>query len=118
MTEQECAKVLAKIQLVDNRQVDRLTLAEWFDIVGHLDFQAAIAAVRVHRQTSTEYLQPGHIVRIVEGFAAVRERERTQRMLEDTRVARARGVPMPADYREQVKRGLDRKSIHGVSDDS
>lgn len=118
MTEAECAKVLAKIQLIDNRQVDRLNLAEWFDSIGHLDFQAAIAAVRVHRQTSTDYLQPGHIVRIVEGFAAVRERDRTRRMIEATRAARARGVPMPADYREQVKRGLERDSIHSVSDDS
>lgn len=107
MTEAECAKVLAKIQLVDNRQVDRLTLAEWFDIIGHLDFQACVAAVRVHRQTSTEYLQPAHIANIVRVFESASAKADTQRMLEETRSARSRGVSMPADYRDMVKRGLD-----------
>lgn len=62
MTIEEVAKVLAKIQLVDNREISKLVVLEWFDLIGHLDFDAAIEAVRVHRQTSTEYLQPAHIV--------------------------------------------------------
>jgi len=55
--------VLAKIQLGDNRQVDQLTLEEWFDTIGHLDFAAAVAGVRLHRQESTEYLMPAHVIR-------------------------------------------------------
>jgi len=55
--------VLAKIQLGDNRQVDQLTLEEWFDTIGHLDFPAAVAGVRLHRQESTEYLMPAHVIR-------------------------------------------------------
>ena len=65
MTRQECAKVLAKIQLGDNRQVDKLTLEEWFDTIGHLPFAPAIEAVRMHRQESTDYLQPAHVIRNV-----------------------------------------------------
>ena len=63
MNKPECAKVLAKIQLGDNRQVDKLTLDEWFDTIGHLEFTDAIAAVRLHRQESTDYLMPAHIIR-------------------------------------------------------
>lgn len=63
MTKSECAKVLAKIQLGDNRQVDQLTLEEWFDTIGHLDFESAVAGVRMHRQESTDYLMPAHVIR-------------------------------------------------------
>jgi hypothetical protein len=61
----ECAKVLAKIQLGDNRQVDQLTLEEWFDTIGHLRFEDAVGAVRLHRQESTDYLMPAHVIRNV-----------------------------------------------------
>ena len=65
MNKQECAKVLAKIQLGDNRQADKLTLEEWFDTIGHLPFGPAIEAVRLHRQESTDYLMPAHVIRNV-----------------------------------------------------
>lgn len=61
----ECAKVLAKIQLGDNRQADKATLAEWFDSIKTLRFEDAVEAVTIHRQESTEYLQPAHIHRNV-----------------------------------------------------
>jgi hypothetical protein len=59
---QECAKVLAKIQLGDNRQVDQLVLDEWFDTIGHLRFEDAIGAVRLHRQESSAWLMPAHVI--------------------------------------------------------
>lgn len=62
MNVHEVAQVVTKIQLGDNRQVDRLVLAEWEDAIGHLPFQDAIEAVRLHRQESTDYLQPAHVV--------------------------------------------------------
>lgn len=63
MTIDECKQVLTKIQLGDNRQVDRLVILEWFDNIGQLDYQDAIAAVRAHRQTAPDtYLMPGHII--------------------------------------------------------
>lgn len=63
MNKSECAKVLAKIQLGDNRQVDALTLEEWFDTIGHLGFDDAIAGVRLHRQESSDWLMPFHVIR-------------------------------------------------------
>ena len=66
MTLDECKSVLTKIQLGDNRQVDRLVILEWFDNIGQLDYQDAIDAVRVHRQTAPDtYLNPGHIIQQV-----------------------------------------------------
>ncbi|WP_087136463.1 hypothetical protein [Mycetocola reblochoni] len=65
MTLEECARVLAKIQLGDNRQVDKLVLAEWHDTIGHLGYSDAIAAVKTHRQESTDYLLPAHLIRNV-----------------------------------------------------
>jgi hypothetical protein len=68
----ECAKVLAKIQLGDNRQADKATLAEWFDSIKSLRFEDAVEAVTMHRQESTEYLQPAHIHRNVRRIVADR----------------------------------------------
>ena len=66
MTLDECKQVLTKIQLGDNRQVDRLVILEWFDNIGQLDYHEAIAAVRAHRQNEPDkYLSPGHIIQQV-----------------------------------------------------
>ena len=62
MSIDELKKVLAKIQLGDNRQVDSLTLREWFDTIGHLDFQDTITAITMFRRESTDYLMPAHLV--------------------------------------------------------
>jgi hypothetical protein len=62
MNRDQVARVLAKIQLGDNRSADALTLREWEDSIGHLDFTDAIAAVTMHRQESTDYLQPAHVI--------------------------------------------------------
>jgi hypothetical protein len=64
MTVDECKQVVAKIQLGDNRQVDRLVILEWFETVGFLQFEDARTAVTLHRQESTDYLQPAHIIRL------------------------------------------------------
>ncbi|MEC5149184.1 hypothetical protein [Cryobacterium sp. GrIS_2_6] len=63
MTLDECKQVVAKVQLGDNRQVDRLVIMEWFDTIGHLNAADAIAAVKMHRQESTDYLQMAHVIR-------------------------------------------------------
>ena len=60
----ECKAVVAKIQLGDNRQVDRLVILEWFDTIGHLIADDAMKAVTLHRQESTDYLQPAHVIRL------------------------------------------------------
>jgi hypothetical protein len=78
VTNEEVAKVLARIQLGDNRQVDRATLAAWIDEIGDLDFRDAVEAVRLHRQESPHYLMAAHVranVRVIQ-----RQRERAERV--------------------------------------
>lgn len=73
MNIQQTAAVLTKIQLIDNRQVDTLTLNEWHDAIGHLDYEDALEAVRMHRRESTAWLLPAHVtagVRVVRAARA------------------------------------------------
>lgn len=75
MTTDELAKLLARITVLDNRQVDRLTLEAWTPIVGELDYQDALDAVNEHFRTSDRYLLPVHIVT---GAAAAKRRRLTR----------------------------------------
>lgn len=65
MNKLEMARLLAKIQLGDRRQVTELVIADWMETVGHLNYQDAYQAVVNHRQNSTEYLMPAHITQQV-----------------------------------------------------
>lgn len=62
MQESETAKILAKAALIDNRHIDRETIAAWHEIIGHLDFMTALGSLTIHRRTSSEYLMPAHII--------------------------------------------------------
>lgn len=59
----ELKQVVAKVQLGDNRQVDRLVLEYWFELIGHLDIRDAFEGVNAHRRTSPGvWLEPGHVI--------------------------------------------------------
>lgn len=75
MNTEQVATVLGKIQLGDNRQVDRTTLMEWADGIGDLDMSDAIDAVRMHRRESKDYLQVFHVRDNVRVLLARRARE-------------------------------------------
>jgi hypothetical protein len=64
--------VLGKIKMGDSREVTPGLIDEWDEYIGFLDFEDAKAAVVVHRQTSTEYLQPAHIIRNAKAIKAAR----------------------------------------------
>lgn len=99
MNRAECARVLTKIQLGDNRVVDALVLEEWFDTIGHLGFEDAIAGVKLHRQESDQYLLPVHVIR---GAARARERRAvTQQQNVFCRVEGHAYYPMPCDRCEE-----------------
>ena len=111
MNLQETAQVLAKIQLGDNRQVDELTVREWHDSIGHLAMHEAIEAVRMHRQTSLDYLMPAHVVA---GARIARERAlseaRFDRQLETRRAdaeQRARATPRDVVWRRMLEDSLE-----------
>lgn len=75
----ETAAVLAKIRLIDNREVNELVIREWHDAIGHLAYADAIEAVREHRRTSTDYLQPAHLT----GLAAQARPAQTVKPISD-----------------------------------
>jgi hypothetical protein len=71
----ETARILAKAQLVDNRQITELVIKEWHEVIGHLFYEDAYKAVTEHRRTSTDYLQPAHVVAGARRAREARERE-------------------------------------------
>jgi len=118
MNNAQVAAVLAKIQLVDNRETDAagLVLAEWVDTIGDLEFADAVEAVRMHRRNSLEYLQPNHVrerVRLIVG-----RRERAARVSAAPRVVDPLLVPLDrvafdADYRAAL--AAARKAKEAIS---
>jgi hypothetical protein len=77
----ETARILAKAQLVDNRQITELVIKEWHEVIGHLFYEDAYNAVTEHRRTSTEYLLPGHVVAGARRAREARERASRQQAL-------------------------------------
>lgn len=61
MNIQETSKLLTQIQIIDNRQIGDVTVLEWHQLVGGLDFAASSEAVRIHFRESTAYLTPAHV---------------------------------------------------------
>lgn len=80
MTAEEVAKVLARVQLGDNRQVDRAVFQAWFREIGDLDYRDAIEAVEMHRRETPDWLMAAHVRSNVR--RVVRERERVERIRE------------------------------------
>lgn len=58
--------LLARIQVLDNRQVDQLTIEAWSPLMADVDYAAAVNAVNEHFRSSTAYLVPAHIVQGVD----------------------------------------------------
>lgn len=67
------ARVLAFVQLGDNRHVDALVLDYWMQIVGDLDFETAMnAVIRFRRERPGTYLEPGHLLELAGVVAETR----------------------------------------------
>ena len=100
MNKQEVGKVLAKIQIVDNRQVDALTISEWYDVLEPFKFDDAVKAVTMHRRRSADYMQPAHVVEGIRRLHAAQREEQYRQLsvAERTRLAenaeRARLIEM------------------------
>lgn len=65
MSIEELTNLLVRIQVLDNRQVDQLTIEAWAPLMADVPYPAAVEAVNEHFRTSTAYLQPAHIVQAV-----------------------------------------------------
>lgn len=65
MNTAELTMLLARIQVLDNRQIDQLTIEAWTPLMAHTGYADAVEAVNAHFQESTDYLKPAHIIRRV-----------------------------------------------------
>lgn len=73
MNREAMARVLAFVQLGDNRNVDALVLDYWMQIVGDLDFETAMnAVIRFRRERPGTYLEPGHLLELAGVVAETR----------------------------------------------
>lgn len=61
MNTDELTMLLARIQVLDNRQVDQLTIEAWSPLMFDITYPDAVGAVNAHFRESTAYLQPAHI---------------------------------------------------------
>lgn len=65
MNSEELTVLLTRIQVLDNRQVDDLTIQAWAPLMVDVPYADAVKAVNEHFRTTTVYLQPAHIVQAV-----------------------------------------------------
>jgi hypothetical protein len=73
MTPTETAKLLAIIQQLDNRELDKGRVAAWIPLMADVDFDEAQHAVIDHFRSSTDYLTPAHVVAGAKRLADYRE---------------------------------------------
>lgn len=69
----DTARLLATISTIDNRRLDETTVQAWHGVLGDLDIDECMEAVRRHFAKSTDWLMPAHIRATV---AAIREQRR------------------------------------------
>lgn len=72
MNRQQVAQLLNLASANDNRIVTDAAMKTWFEILGDLDYDAAVSAMYAHFRESTDYLMPAHIV------ARVRQEHRAE----------------------------------------
>ena len=70
MNIEQTATLVAQMALIDNRRSDRDAILYFAEIFKDVDYEDAVQALLTHRRTSTEYLQPAHII---QGVNAIRE---------------------------------------------
>jgi len=61
MNRQEVAQVLTLASLIDNRSITDEACRMWHDVIGHVDYDVAVEALRAHYTESTAWLLPAHI---------------------------------------------------------
>lgn len=62
MNRQEVGQLLTLAALVDNRTVTPEAVMMWHSIVGRLDYELAVEAMRAHYAESSEWLLPVHVL--------------------------------------------------------
>ena len=78
MNTSELTALLGRIQVLDNRQVDEMTLQAWGPLVEKVNYEDAVEAVNAHFRSSEKYLLPVHVVEGAKRFKTIRIRERSR----------------------------------------
>jgi uncharacterized protein involved in exopolysaccharide biosynthesis len=122
MTPGEIARLLAAAAMFDYRKVEKADAQAWHLVLGDLDFDDAMEALRRHYAESTERLMPAHVR---QGVRTIRnERRRPSEALalpskfEDDMNRQVRMEAGAAQVREvlaEITAHLDRKSPAPVS---
>lgn len=74
MTPAECARLLAKVQAYDGRNVGKADIAAWFEALAGVPLDDALAAVALHFRDSTDWIMPAHVRRMVKTVRTERRR--------------------------------------------
>ncbi|PVE95008.1 hypothetical protein [Microbacterium sp. TPD7012] len=74
MNTEEVTVLLARIQGLDNRQVDELTVQAWEPLMDDVEYEDAVNAVNEHFRTSDRYLLPVHVRDYAQAFKRKRIR--------------------------------------------
>ena len=61
MNKTEIGQLLTLAALVDNRTVTPEAGVMWHEIIGHLSYDAAVAALKDHYAETSEWIMPAHI---------------------------------------------------------
>jgi hypothetical protein len=100
MTPGEVARLLAAAAMFDYRKIEKADAQAWHFVLGDLDFDDAMEALRRHYAESTERLMPAHVRH---GVRAIRDERRRQQPSE------VRALPSrfedDADRSERARRG-------------
>lgn len=78
----EIAKLLTQASLVDNRRISEAHVEQWWRILNGCSFAEAEHAIVEHFRTSSEYLQPRHVMTIVKAKREAAAEVRHQKQLD------------------------------------
>lgn len=93
----QTSELLTVLAAVDNREVTELTVGAWHEVIGHLDYSIARAAVVAARQNTTiPYVEPRHVLAHAETLNG--QRERQQRIAAAGQVRVYATSPKPANF--------------------
>jgi hypothetical protein len=74
MTPAEVVDVLAKCAAYDQRTVGSVDVMAWFDVIGDLDRDDALAAVTRHYRDTADRIMPAHVRQLARQIHADRRR--------------------------------------------
>lgn len=107
MTPGETARLLAACAMYDYRPVEKADGLAWHHVIGDLDFDDAMEAVRRHYAESTDRMMPAHVRAGVKAIRAERRR------LEPSE-ARALPSKFEDDMNRQVRMQAGAAQVHEV----